>query len=207
MLSQFQYDLENLLSNPAGLRPFVCEGSPLECRIFIVGFNPATELSRSFWEFWQPDYGFRKSDWFEIYKQKRREKPLSPGKTRRREISNTRRVIEWIVDAARPVKCLETNIYSRPSEDAVSLRERDRVTKPFDFLLNRIQPKAILVHGNDATAYMEALMKTSLPLWDLQSVVATWGSVHILAVPHLSRGWSEAKAREVGTELRHVCTK
>jgi hypothetical protein len=59
---------------------------------------------------------------------------------------------------------LETNIYSKPSEDAVGLHERDRVTKPFDFLLNTIQPRAILVHGNDAIAHMESLLKTSLPL-------------------------------------------
>jgi len=141
MLQQFQSDLEKLIGKPTDLRPFVCEGSPLECKIFIVGFNPATELERSFWSFWQPEYGFQKTEWLKVYKQERRDKPLSPGKTRRNEISNTRRVIEWIIAEAMLVKCLETNIYSKPTEKARDLREQEWATQPFDFLLRTIRPQ------------------------------------------------------------------
>lgn len=48
-------------------------------------------------------------------------------------------------------------------------------------------------------------MNTSLPLWDFRPVLAKWGVVHILAVPHLSRGWSKAKAREIGQKLGAIC--
>jgi hypothetical protein len=202
MLQEFQSDLEKLIGNPTELRPFVCEGSPLECRIFIVGFNPATNLSRSFWSFWQPGYGFQKTEWFKVYKQERRDKPLSIGKTRRNEISNTRRVIEWIITESIPMKCLETNIYSKPTEQARDLGEQERATQPFDFLLRTIRPAVMLLHGQDAVKHIETKLNTQLKLNSLESVKVEWGNVAVIAVNHLSRGWSEKRAREIGHILR-----
>jgi hypothetical protein len=193
MLQQFQMALENLIGNPTDLRPFVCEGSPLACQIFIIGFNPATELKRSFWDFWQPGYGFQKAAWLELYKQERRDKSLAPGKTRRAEVSNTRRVIEWIVTEAKPVKCLETNLY-----------EQERVTRPFDFLLKTIRPSVILLHGKDAARHIETTFGMPLEVNKLQPVQVEWGTLQVMAVPHLSRGWSERRAREVGQILQDV---
>jgi hypothetical protein len=204
MLQHFQMALENLTGNPTDLRPFVCEGSPLNCQIFIVGFNPATELKRSFWDFWQPDYGFQKAAWLELYKQERRGKPLSPGKTRRAEVSNTRRVIEWIVAEAKPVKCLETNLYAKATIQASDLKEQERITRPFDFLLKTIRPVAILLHGKDAARHIETTFGTSLETNKMQPVQVEWGTLQVIAVPHLSRGWSERRAREVGQVLREA---
>jgi hypothetical protein len=39
----------------------------------------------------------------------------------------------------------------------------------------------------------------------LQPAAAKWGTLHILAVPHLSRGWSEAKATNIGQILSANC--
>lgn len=205
MLRQFQSDLEKLIGKPTDLRPFVCEGSPLQCRIFIVGFNPATELKRSFWDFWQSEYGFQKMEWLKVYKQERRDKPLSSGKTRRNEISNTRRVIEWIIAEAIPVKCLETNIYSKPTEKARDLREQERATQPFDFLLRTIHPQVMLLHGQDAVKHIETKFKTQLKLDRMQYIKAEWGAIEVMAVTHLSRGWSEKRAQEIGEILRSTC--
>lgn len=79
---------------PTDLRPFIYEGSPLECEVFIVGLNPSSEMNIDFWEFWSTGYGFQKSRRFEKYKESRRERPIKPGMTRRLDISNSRRVIE-----------------------------------------------------------------------------------------------------------------
>src|ERR1700735_3082953 len=111
-LSAFESELKELIGRPSELRPFVCNGSPLECGVFIVGFNPATKMRADFWEYWRSGYGFDKEAWFKSYKEERQARPLNPGKTRRAQISNTRRVIEWIIEAASPIGCLETNIYS-----------------------------------------------------------------------------------------------
>jgi hypothetical protein len=89
------------------MRPFVCEGSPLDCQIFIVGFNPAT-TNVSFWDFWRLPYGFDKKAWLPMYESEREEQ----GKKRQ---SSTRKRIERIVEAAWPLKCLETNIHAVPS--------------------------------------------------------------------------------------------
>jgi hypothetical protein len=41
-LDEFDKTLWELMKKQSpDLRPFVCEGSPLECEILIVGFNPA----------------------------------------------------------------------------------------------------------------------------------------------------------------------
>ena len=205
MLQQFQSDLEKLIGNPTDLRPFVCEGSPLECKIFIVGFNPATALKRSFWSFWQPEYGFQKTEWLEVYKQERRDKPLPPGKKRRNAISNTRRVIEWITTEAKPMKCLETNIYAKPTPQARDLREQERATQSFDFLLRAIRPQVMLLHGQDAVKHLETIFDVQLKPDRLQPIRVEWGEVGVMAVPHLSRGWSKKRAREVGQLLRTVC--
>jgi hypothetical protein len=205
MFQAFQDDLEKLIGKPTELRPFVCEGSPLECKIFIVGFNPATDLKQSFWNFWQPDYGFQKTEWLDIYKRERQDKALLAGKTRWNKISNTRRVIEWMTMELMPVKCLETNIYSKPTKQASDLNEKELVTYPFDFLLDRVCPEIMLLHGKDAIRHIEKTFATQLTLNNLTSVEAKWGRVEIMAVPHFSRGWSEKKAREIGQILRTSC--
>jgi hypothetical protein len=38
-------------------RPFICDGSPLRCRLFIVGLNAATILKRPFLDFWSDGGG------------------------------------------------------------------------------------------------------------------------------------------------------
>lgn len=190
IIEVFEKDLLDLIGKPTDFRPFVCDGSPLNCQAFIVGFNPATTISTDFWEFWHPSHGFDKNAWFEAYKEERQSRPLKPGKTRRNTISTTRRVIEWILETASPIRCLETNIYALPSEQAIGLTLQQRVTSTFDFLLEKIKPRVILVHGMDATKHIQSKKL----------------SAHIIAVSHLSRGWSQASARNLGQQIKSVCT-
>ena len=147
----------------------------------------------------------QKTEWLKIYKQERRDKPLSLGKTRRNEISNTRRVIEWIVTEVMPMKCLETNIYSKPTEQARDLTEQERATKPFDFLLRTIRPDIMLLHGQDAVRHIKTIFNTQLKLDSLEFIQVEWGKVRVMAVHHLSRGWSEKRSREIGQVLRTAC--
>lgn len=185
-LERFEDDLADRIGRPTDLRPLVCDGSPLTCQVFIVGFNPATTMSADFWHFWRPEHGFDKTTWLEAYKKDRMTRPLKPGKTRRNPVSNTRRVIEWILEEASPTRCLETNIYSAPTEQAMDLVSERRVTAPFDYLLDKINPKLILAHGAEA---VEHLNKKFL-------------SAHLIEVPHFSRGWSQASARALGQQIR-----
>jgi hypothetical protein len=194
-LAWFEKELRTLIGYDKQLRPFVYEGSPLDCQVFIVGSNPATEMSRPFWDFWQSGYGFRKSEWLEVYKHERKTGPPRPDKTRRAEMSNTRRVVEWILEAAAPVRCLETNVYATPSAESRELGEAQRVTEPFDFLLDTIRPKAILVHGKDAVEHLSPRIPGLIGQ-----------RTYVLATPSLSRGWSQERARQMGNALRAVVT-
>src|SRR5271166_3410947 len=64
-LTDFDVKLKSLTDHLPCARPFVCEGSPLACDVFIVGVNPATNVP--FWPFWQPSYGFNKKTWWAAY--------------------------------------------------------------------------------------------------------------------------------------------
>ena len=140
-LHEFSSGLASLIGRPTDLRPFVCEGSPLECDAFLVGINPATRMPVDFWEFWSDSYGFDKRAWFERYRVEQETRPPKPGRTRRYKVSPTRRIIEEIVHGASPVKCLETDIFAKAAKQASDLEERCRITAPFDYLLRQVAPK------------------------------------------------------------------
>jgi hypothetical protein len=185
-ISKFEDELAGLIGAPTDLRPFVCDGSPLTCDVFIVGFNPATEMSTDFWQFWRPGVGFDKAAWFEAYKKDRRLKPLKPGKTRRNAVSPSRRVIEMIREGASPYRCLETNIYSSSTEQAADLATQRRISAPFDFLLANIKPRVIVAHGFDAVEHIRKLNVDA----------------KVFPASHFSRGWSHASAHELGLKIK-----
>lgn len=178
-----------LLANQPTCTLSLCEGSPLNCKVFIAGFNPATEMSVDFWHFWRSGYGFDKSAWLKAYEKDRQDCPLKTGKTRRNSISNTRRVIGWILGGASPVQILETNIYAAPTEQAADLALAQRLTAPFDFLMESIQSRVIVAHGKDAARHFRGK--------DLKA--------HVIEVSHFSRGWSESSARSFGQQIRREC--
>jgi uracil-DNA glycosylase len=91
------------------------------------------------------------------------------------------------LQAAHPIKCLETNIYSVPTERASDLAPEPWMTKPFDFLLEAVKPDLVIVHGKEAA---KALLKGK--------------KIEAKVIPfrHFSRGWSEEAARELGRVLR-----
>jgi hypothetical protein len=193
-LKSFEEELTALIGNPTDLRPFVCDGSPLQCQAFLVGINPATSMSVNFWQFWRPGYGFDKQAWFEAYKIDRKSRPLKPGKKRRNAISNTRRVIELILEEAHPIRCLETNIYSAPTEQAADLASAQRVTAPFDFLLEKIKPGVIVAHGDDAAQHLRGKTLTS----------------KLITERHFSSRsppWKKEDARALGQRIKTECSR
>jgi uracil-DNA glycosylase len=135
-LSEFKAELKKqLLPFPADSRPFVCHRSPLNCKIFIVGINPARNVRKSFFSFWDSSYGFKKKEFM-------RELEQLPGGLRK-----TRKFIEIVADAAGQEDTLDTNIYLPPTPRARDLKEEDKDTKAIEFLLETIRPKVVLAHG------------------------------------------------------------
>ena len=87
--SEFKIELEKLIGKHSTQRPFICDGYPLDCDIFIIGINPATSTEKEFWEFWNGDK-FNKDKWFKNYIYERKDKHY--------KISPTRRKIEYLVN-------------------------------------------------------------------------------------------------------------
>lgn len=185
-------------------RPFVCDGNPLSCEVFIVGFNAATEMDASFWGFWNKKEGFDKSKWFDQYVQERMDKPLKPGKTRRNKVSSTRQRIGWISEAARPAKCLETNLYTRATPEAKDLNVNDMDSSIFEFLLAEIKPKVIFSHGKDARQHLQLLTGMVIPENQVVEVLLFGEKTKIFSTSHLSRGWSRLKSIELGAKLNEL---
>ncbi|PYE42514.1 hypothetical protein DFI02_10684 [Rhizobium sp. PP-F2F-G20b] len=183
-LKQFEQNLRNVIGGATNARPFVCSGSPFEASIFLVGYNPATEMSKDFWSFWSEARGFDKKAWIEEYIRERQAKPLKPGKSYRPRLSPTRRNIEAFVKAAFPAAVLETNIFAIASETKPELALANHDTTPFRYLVSTIRPKVIVAHGKDACEVVSRL-KTD---------------AHVIAIKHLSRGWSTEAIARLGVE-------
>lgn len=125
-------------------RPFVCSGSPLQASVFIVGFNPATALEKSFWSYWNDATGFNRELFNADYSKLRAKRGNRPR-------------IEAVAAAFPKGTCLETNIYSSPTKRAAMLRPEQRRTAVFEFLFNTIQPKALYIHSVAAVKFFSAL--------------------------------------------------
>lgn len=140
-LDDFAASLAELIGCQTDLRPFVCEGSPLSCDVFVVGYNPATEMAGDWWRFWQDGYGYRKGAWYDEYLAQRGSE------------SKTRRKIGEIVRGLSGVSVLEANIDARPSKRKSTYPKP--VTKPFDFILGACRPRVIIAHGKDAVEHLQ----------------------------------------------------
>jgi hypothetical protein len=177
----FENELEMLIGRPTELRPFVCDGSPLDCNVFVVGVNATTNLD--FWTFWTPNAGYDKLRWEQAYRQER----IAEGK---RELSNTRTMLGWILENLPGVKVLETNVYAKASPQATDLGKHERETSTFHFLLCTIQPKVILVHGDEAQQAIKPLLEQG-------------HAVTLLTTKHL-RFWSRARALDLSEQIKRA---
>ncbi len=128
----FREGLQQWIGAGCTARPFVCDGSPLACRAFIVGFNAATAMPRPFWHYWDDAAGFRRELFAADY--------AALGKRK-----GNRRVIEILSDSLLP--CLETNLYPTPTPRARGLADEDRKTDVFEFLFDTIRPRLVFAHS------------------------------------------------------------
>ena len=178
-------ELEALLARDPDARPFVCEGDPLACRVFIVGTNPATQMTQPFGSFWTLDGGFNKEAWLKSYEAHR----AKQGKRRR---SPTREVIERVIEAAPSIGFLETNVFAAATAKESDLDAVDRDSSFFSFLVDLIRPAVIVAHGREAHRGVSAALGIEprlAPSKTLAPVEVPEGP-QVMAVPHFSRGWS-----------------
>lgn len=129
-------------------RPFLCHGSPIGCKVAIVGINPATKTP--FQKYWNVETGFNKDGWLAEYMQQHGR--LMPTRDR----------IERLCRALAPLRCLELNLYSHPSRNEAELPRRHRNTELFEFMLSVAKPQVLIVHGDSPNKHLSRLLGTSL---------------------------------------------
>ncbi|MEI6949887.1 hypothetical protein V9K67_22060 [Paraflavisolibacter sp. H34] len=180
----------------AGDRPFICSGSPLACKIFIVGCNPATG-GAGFQEHFG-ESGFDYGAWWKDYLDARQKS----GK--RTKASPTRRNIRIISEVLQStgLSALETNVYATPSTRKSLLSPKDQDTAVFDFLLQSIGPTLLFIHGKDACRAIEQRIKGPL-------VGDGWNRIggrkcYCVLDRHLSYRYSGAEAERTGRKLAHL---
>jgi len=116
-----------------------------------------------------------------------RQERMAKGK---RALSNTRTMLGWILENLPNVKVLETNVYMKASPQSTDLSDHERDTSALRFLIHAIQPKVILVHGDEAQQAMKPLLG--------QGQAAT-----VLTTKHL-RFWSRTRALELSEQVKQA---
>lgn len=170
-------------------RPFVCDGIPKAKSIFIVGYNPATLISKKWSEYWSCAKGYDINEWTKDYERQRKES----GKS---SVSRTRRRINEIKNSSSE-DFFETNIYSIPSKDVKSLSSKNRSSLPQ--FIELIKPRALIIHGKDAEKNFKRMYhfeKDKIPEIGRDIIFCT----------HLSR-ISNAEFLEVKNKLRIALMK
>ncbi len=181
-LRTFEARLLEMIGQPAALRPFVCDGSPLDCQALIVGANPATEMKADFWDFWQPGEGFQRARWFDQYKRERQER-IENGE-QIELVSRTRQMIEWILGHKPTCRILETNVFPAASRTISELPTAQRVSACMELILEALTPRAIVAHGRDAQEYFEDHFRARAHI-EYQDIEVHSQSVRCLFTKHL----------------------
>jgi hypothetical protein len=153
----FETRLAKIIGRPTTQRPFICNGNPSACKIWIVGYNAAT-IGGDWWRYWSTDAGFDIDTWRQDYDSDRKRRSKGPSATRRR--------IDRITEQLSGV--LETNIYATPSTKMANMPPSN--TNAFDFLLETFSPEIIIAHGIPAAKHL-----------------TNWSAGKLITCPHLSR--------------------
>jgi len=192
-LGEFDKAIRELTGEHIEARPFLCEGSPFGCEVFLVGINPGTPTP--FWPYWRLPYGCYKQEWLRDYMSRPGNKP-------------TRNNTERIIRAAAPVRCLDTNVYCRYSPREASLPAEHEDTRVFDYLLRTLTPKVLFVHGESAIEHVRQLAgNMPLPHGQFTRVNLFGMPVDVITGPHLSypsARWPE-RVDALGRALRERC--
>ena len=132
----------------------------------------------------------------------------------RAALSSSRKVIERIVEAAHPVSCLETNLFSAQAGRKDQLRDGEKSTAAFEFLLDKIDwARLVVVFSKGQEERKKALCAVKSALGPLDSAPEPFGAFGGGEELYCGRGvcmlfvrpyiyWRHEHAREFGKRLR-----
>lgn len=165
-LKAFADELRKMTKQGLLLRPFVCDGSPLDCDIFIVGSNRAAKLASEFWKYWDDSRGLDKARFLSEYGNYRRGR----GKP---EIAHSRNTLEVLMKSCAPLRCLETNVFGVTTDTRdEALAAPTQGISILPYLVETIKPRWIIAHGVVASSAVSVYdgRATIVKLPDLRKV-------------------------------------
>ena len=191
-VEKFERNIKQLLNEDNNARPFLCEGLPFECDIFLVGINPAT--TTNFWKYWTQEYGCDKQAWLEEYK-----------KNHNGKLGKTRNYIEMFFQSIKPLKVLETNIYPFASDREADLDSKYKQTDLFEFLVETIKPKVIVGHGASTIKQLSKMYKTDLVKGQYIKIDKADWNLTIRVENHFSYQWSKNGIKNLAEDVKAYC--
>jgi hypothetical protein len=168
--------------------PFVCNGSPFSCEVFIVGINPANDVP--IWPCWSDEIGLDRFAWLREYIN------------RHQKYTPTRRMIERLVEATAPARVLETNIYHHCSPRLADLSNDKKQTDVFDYLVESIRPRILFVHGGPTIKHIQRRLSIKLVKNEFVQAKYHGTEVDILARDHLIYQTTYKAVDDLGNRLR-----
>jgi hypothetical protein len=175
-------------------RPLVCDGSPLTCRVFVVGYNPATSFTTPFANHWSSDWGFIREKFLEDFRHQRNQHDKLRGTRARLEI-----IADQFKNNFGRNSILEANIFSKPTARAKELATGDKTI--FKFLMETVRPIIVLVHGRKTFHHFKRLCTSNVDRAKIfQEICWKDQRLRFLWSPHLSLV-SHERAKELGNIL------
>ena len=190
-LVTFERELRAVAGDMA-VRPFLCNGSPFDCQVFLVGINPATDIP--LWPYWSAERGCDKQGWLDAYCKKH-------GGFR-----PTRARIERLLKSLAPTRALETNVFHHGSRREADLADEHKQTDVFDFLLEHLAPHVVFIYGRSAVNHLQRLTGARMEHGIFTPVRYQGLAFDVYAGHHLSYQWSYSKVDQLGRELHSWCT-
>lgn len=177
------------------VRPFVCTGSPLDCEIMMVGFNPSRDVGLETFDkrIWQDTTGFDREQFVEYY-------DLAGYQQGEARWSRNHIFQQNLIDELPDYAVLETYLYSLITPKKNLIPAPYRTTAVFDWLVEVIKPKLIVTQNSDVSKYFERTTGQLLRRNEFNMVMYRGQPCVILPISHLSKKWTFAeiaKLREV----------
>ena len=95
-------------------------------------------------------------------------------------------------------------MFVKATPTADELTNIDRESSVFEFLLKSIKPKIIFIHGNEVIEYFQKLYRIKIEKDKIGNFEILGTKTNLLAMNHLSRGWSKQKSIELGEKLKYL---
>jgi hypothetical protein len=190
------------------LRPFVCDGSPFDCELFITGTNPRRRIGKRFWDFWSDGRGMDKEEFLKCYQSAAKTRQLDEPQAMNAK-SRTRKQMETFREGlGSGWNVLETNVYAVAASDEKRLRRHEKRSDCFEFLLTAIKPKLVFLHGRKAIKVLRKLTSVkSIEKEQLQLLTYEDATFYVYAAKrHMSRVATKEARRYgvvVADALRH----